>query len=202
MKLLNQFLSALLLTILLALLFCGFYPLITFGLGQLLFPQQANGSLLLHPTNKTTIGSSLIGQNFHGNGYFHPRPSATGNGGYDASHSSGSNLCPTSRQQLDFLHKRDAVYRRENLLSYKLYIPADAVTASASGLDPHISLDNALLQAERIAIARNLSKETIVQLLHSRAIPPLLGLFGAARINVLELNLQLDQLYPRNEQAN
>src|SRR6185369_16112025 len=131
---------------------CGLYPLIVFGISQLLFHEQANGSLIVS-ADGTVRGSKLLGQSFSDPKYFHPRPSAAGNG-YDASSSGGRNLGPTSRKLDDAIKERIAAYRAENGLSGTERVPADAVTASGSGLDPEISLRNAELQVARVAKAR------------------------------------------------
>jgi len=173
----------------LTVILCGAYPLAVWGIGQALFPNQANGSLI-HLRGKTA-GSSLIAQGFKGTAYFHPRPSAAGQG-YDAASSGGSNLGPTSRKLIDSVRERLAVYRSENNLAPASLIPADAVTASGSGLDPHISLQNAFLQAPRVAKARNMSRETLRQKIDLHTEGRDLGIFGEPRVNVLTLNLDLD----------
>jgi K+-transporting ATPase ATPase C chain len=133
-----------------------------------------------------------LGQVFTDAKYFHPRPSAAGNG-YDAANSGGSNLGPTSRKLNDAIKERIAAYRRENALSETEAVPADAVTASGSGLDPHISLRNAELQITRVAKARGLSAEKVRELVQQYIDAPDLGLFGEPGVNVLRLNLSLDQ---------
>jgi K+-transporting ATPase ATPase C chain len=151
-EILVQLRTVLLTVAVLAMLLCGTYPLAVWALAQGLFPWQANGSLLVHKGG-AVAGSALLAQDFNGPAYFHPRPSAAGKG-YDAAGSGGSNLGPTSRKLVDTVKKRIADYRLENGLEPAIPIPADAVTASASGLDPHISVKNALLQARRVAKAR------------------------------------------------
>jgi K+-transporting ATPase ATPase C chain len=168
------------------------YPLFMWVIGQIFFREEANGSLVYNKEGKR-VGSELIGQNFTNAGYFHPRPSNAGTQGYDATNSSGSNLGPTSKKLIDTISQRAMVYRAENGLSPNQPLPADAVTSSGSGLDPHISLENALLQAERIANARKLSKEEIVKIIHENVEAPDLGLFGKKRLNVLRVNLELDK---------
>src|SRR5277367_1388878 len=143
-------------TIFFAVILCGVYPLVVFSAGQLLFSHQANGSLLVDKSG-VVRGSSLLAQNFTGAQYFHPRPSAAGANGFDATSSSGSNLGPTSSNLVANITANIANYRAENNIAtnspvYNM-IPADAVTASASGLDPHISLANAEIQTPRVAKA-------------------------------------------------
>lgn len=174
---------------LLAVILCGGYPLLVWGIGQILLPHQANGSLI--QVRGETVGSSLIAQGFKGSAYFHPRPSAAGQG-YDAANSGGSNLGPTSWKLIDIVKQRVADYRAENDLSVQIPVPADAVTTSGSGLDPHISLQNALLQAPRVARTRNVRLETIRGKIAMHAEGRDLGIFGEARVNVLVLNLDLD----------
>src|SRR6476660_1868033 len=146
-------------TLILAIVCCGLYPLVVFGISQALFRDKANGSLIVDQDG-TVRGSKLLAQGFTADKYFHPRPSAAGNG-YDAANSSGSNLGPTSQKLQDAIQDRVAAYRKENGLPDTETVPADAVTASGSGLDPHISLGNAELQVLRVAKARNLSPEKV-----------------------------------------
>src|SRR5262245_55345037 len=133
--------GAVMVTVILGLVCCGIYPIVVFGLGQFLFRDKANGSLIIDKTG-VVRGSRLLGQGFTGQKYFHPRPSVAGNG-YDAANSAGSNLGPTSKRLRDAVKERIDTFRRENGLLESDPVPADAVTASASGLDPHISLRNA-----------------------------------------------------------
>jgi len=177
-------------TFVLAVVCCGLYPLIVFGISQVLFHDKANGSLIVDP-NGTVRGSRLLGQEFAAAKYFHPRPSAAGNG-YDATSSGGSNLGPTSRKLNDAIKERIAAYRAENSLSETEPVPADAVTASGSGLDPQISLRNAELQTPRIAKARGLSEEKVRELVQQNTDGRDLGVLGDPGVNVLELNLALD----------
>jgi K+-transporting ATPase ATPase C chain len=162
------------------------YPLAITGIAQLVFPYQANGSLILD--GDRVVGSAIIGQNFASPGYFHPRPSAAGDG-YNAAGSSGSNLGPTSQQLADNVMERVATARAEGVTGP---VPADVVTASGSGLDPDISPANALAQVKRIAVARGVD-QTEVRALVERSIKyPTLGLLGEPHVNVLLLNRQLD----------
>jgi K+-transporting ATPase ATPase C chain len=177
-------------TFVLAVVCCGLYPLIVFGISQALFHDKANGSLIVDP-NGTVRGSRLLGQGFADAKYFHPRPSAAGNG-YDATSSGGSNLGPTSRKLNDAIKERIAAYRAENSLSETEPVPADAVTASGSGLDPHISVHNAELQTARVAKARGLSEEKVRELVQQNTDGRDLGVLGDPGVNVLELNLALD----------
>jgi len=188
----SEFRGAVLATLVLAVVCCGLYPLIVFGIAQIAFPRQANGSLIVD-ANGTVRGSRLLGQNFSGEKYFHPRPSAAGTG-YDAASSSGSNLGPTSQKLHDAIKERIAAYRKENGLKENEPVPADAVTASGSGLDPHISARNAMLQAARVAKVRNLSLEQVEQLVVRHIEGPDLGFLGEPGVNVLQLNLSLNQI--------
>src|ERR1700757_3627828 len=169
-------------TLVLAVVCCGLYPLIVFGISQLLFRDQANGSLIT-AADGSVRGSKLLGQAFSDPKYFHPRPSAAGNG-YDAASSGGSNLGPTSQKLNDTIKERIAAYRSENGLSESEPVPADAVTASGSGLDPHISLHNAELQTARVAKARGLSQETVRNLIQRYTDTRDFGVFGEPGVNV------------------
>lgn len=178
-------------TLILAVVCCGLYPLVVFGIAQVAFHDKANGSLIVD-AGGTVRGSRLLGQQFAGEKYFHPRPSAAGNG-YDAANSSGSNLGPTSQKLNDAIKDRVEAYRKENNLKDTDSVPADAVTASGSGLDPHISLHNAGLQAPRIAKARNITVEKVLTLVRANTDSADLGILGDAGVNVLQLNLALDK---------
>jgi potassium-transporting ATPase KdpC subunit len=178
-------------TVVLAIICCGFYPLIVFGISQALFHEKANGSLIVDKDG-VVRGSKLIAQGFIAPKYFHPRPSAAGNG-YDAANSGGSNLGPTSQKLNDAIKDRVTAYRKENGLGENDSVPADAVTASGSGLDPDISLRNAELQTPRIARARNVSEQKVRELVQRCTDPRGLGVFGDPGVNVLQLNLALDQ---------
>src|SRR5215471_4592306 len=172
----SQIRGAIVATLVLAVICCGLYPLIVFGISQLLFPYQANGSLIT-AADGTIRGSKLLGQSFSHARYFHPRPSAAGNGD-DATSSGGSNLGPTSQKLKDAIQNRIAAYRAENGLSGTEPVPADAVTASGSGLDPEISLRNAELQVPRVAKARALSEEKVRELVQQNTDGRDLGVFG------------------------
>jgi K+-transporting ATPase ATPase C chain len=180
-------------TLVLTAVTCGLYPLVVWGIAQAAFPHQANGSLIVD-TNGTVRGSALLAQGFRSDRYFHPRPSAAGANGYDAASSGGSNLGPTSQKLSDAIKGRIAAYRAENGLKETDTVPADAVTTSASGLDPHISLLNAELQIARVAKAHRLSPEHVAQLVRQHADSTVLAILGEAGVNVLELNLALDRL--------
>jgi len=182
---------AILATLVLAVVCSGLYPLVVYGISQVLFPDKANGSLIVAPDG-TVRGSRLLGQGFSDPKYFHPRPSAAGNG-YDAANSSGSNLGPTSEKLKNAIKDRIAHYRKENGLAETDVVPADAVTASGSGLDPEISLQNAELQVARVAKTRGLSEEKVRELIQQNTDGRDLGVFGDPGVNVLRLNLALDQ---------
>src|SRR5258705_5091102 len=182
--------SAVLVTLILAVVCCGLYPLVVFGVAQTLFHDKANGSLIVDAKG-AVIGSHLIGQQFGSEKYFHPRPSAAGNG-YDASSSSGSNLGPTSQKLNDSIAQNLGDYRSQNGLATNAAVPPDAVTASGSGLDPHISLQNAELQALRVAKARNLTVEKVRELIKQNTDRAGLGFLGDTGVNVLQLNIALE----------
>lgn len=192
----KNFRPALVLT-LFFILFCGLlFPAVIYGIAQAAFPKQANGSLV-HAGDQV-VGSELIGQSFAAPKYFHPRPSAAGNG-YDANNSGGTNLAVTSSKLLegdkdfDGIKQLAAKYREENGLGADAVLPVDAVTRSASGLDPHISPENAALQAPRVAKARGMSEASVKEAIRAATEAPLVGVFGEPRVNVLKLNLSLDQ---------
>ena len=166
------------------------YPLAMTAICQALFPYKANGSLIT--TGGKVIGSELIGQDFTRPEYFHPRPSAAGDKGYDAANSGGSNFGPTSQKLIDRTKAAIETFRKENP-DYAGPLPADLVTASASGLDPHLSPDSARAQAARVAKARGVAVEQIQQWITEFTESPDLGLLGEPRVNVLKLNLALDR---------
>ena len=181
-------------TIVFAIILCGIYPLIVYGAGQLFFPNKANGSLI-EGKDRKLVGSELLGQMFSGEKYFHPRPSAAGTG-YDAANSSGTNLGPTSQKLKDAVKAAVEQYRKENNLTTDVLIPADAVTSSGSGLDPHISVRNAQLQTERVAKARSLDENGVRALIEKFTDGRQLGILGEPGVNVLKLNLALDGALP------
>jgi len=181
--------------LLLALLTGLAYPMAILGIGQVLFPNAANGSLI--EDNGAVIGSSLIGQNFTDAIYFHGRPSAAGNG-YDAANSSGSNLAPSSTDLSKAVGERVAAFHNEN--GKNVRVPADIITASASGLDPDISIEAAIAQVNRVAAARQMPIPTVSALISETTKFRALGIFGENRVNVLELNRALDQAAPMKKQ--
>jgi len=187
--LLKELRISLVATLCLAMLLCGIYPLFVWGLAQGIFTREANGSLIVK--DGKTAGSNLLAQGFAGAKYFHPRPSAAGSG-YDAAGSGGSNLGPLSKKLTNDTAQRVRDYRDENGLAPGVRIPADAVSASGSGLDPHISPENALLQAPRVARARGWSEEIVIGKIKAHTEGRTLGVFGQPRVNVLMLNLDLD----------
>jgi K+-transporting ATPase ATPase C chain len=176
-------------TLLLIVLCCGIYPAAVWAIAQGVFSHKANGSLI--DVNGKYAGSSLLAQGFAGPGYFHPRPSAAGQG-YDAANSSGTNLGPTSKKLIDAVRQRVADYRAENGLPPGAPVPADAVTSSASGLDPHISPENARIQAVRVANARGLSREEVLRKIAAHTEGRSFMILGEPRVNVLMLNLDLE----------
>jgi K+-transporting ATPase ATPase C chain len=188
-SLLKELRISLVATLCLAVILCGVYPMVVWGLAQGIFPREANGSLIVKGGN--TMGSSLLAQGFAGEKYFHPRPSAAGSG-YDAANSGGSNLGPLSKKLTDDTVQRVRGYRAENNLAPDVRIPADAVSASGSGLDPHISPENARLQAPRVAGARGFSEDIVIGKIKAHTEGRTLGIFGEPRVNVLMLNLDLD----------
>jgi K+-transporting ATPase ATPase C chain len=173
----------------LSVLLCGVYPAVSWVLAQALFPGRANGSLVVK--DGAVLGSSLIGRDFSSPAHFHPRPSAAGEG-YDAGRSGGSNLGPLSRELFEQIRRRVEAYRAENGLPADADVPADAVTASASGLDPHISPANALIQAPRVAKARGLDMARVRAAIEAATEGRAFGILGEPRVNVLRLNLALD----------
>lgn len=207
---LDELRAALALTAVMVVLLCGAYPLAVWGVAQIAFHEKANGSLIIDDDG-VVRGSALLGQNFSGAGYFHPRPSAAGSG-YDGAGSFGTNLGPTSAILLHGVHPAPAAggdgadaasfagiadlvraYRSENGLAPGQPVPADAVTRSASGLDRHISVANAALQAARVARVRGIALARIRSLIAANTEGPDFGLFGDPGVNVLLLNRALDR---------
>jgi K+-transporting ATPase ATPase C chain len=193
MNILHEIKISAIVTSILLVICCGLYPLFVFGEGQLLCPGKANGSLVLDKDGKP-IASTLLGQSFNGGQYFNPRPSSAGNG-YDSTSSSGSNLGPTSQALHDAVKQRVTDYRKANNLPDSQLVPGDAVTASGSGLDPHISVKNALLQLPRVAKARAMSEDDLKKLMDKYTDDRDLGVFGDPGVNVVKLNLALDGKY-------
>jgi K+-transporting ATPase ATPase C chain len=187
----RQLVTGLRMTIVLLVLMGLAYPLAVTGVAQGLFHDRANGSLVEDAAGNV-VGSSLLGQRFTEAQYFHPRPSAAGDG-YDPLASGGSNLGPSSQELQDQVAQRIADYRTENGLSADTAVPIDAVTASASGLDPQISVANARLQAPRIAQARGVPVEAVMQAIAAHTQGRQWGFLGEAGVDVLDLNLALDQ---------
>ena len=178
-------------TLALLVITCGIYPAIVWGIGQLAFSHQANGSLI--ERDGRVIGSELIGQSFASERFFHPRPSAAGSDGYDGSSSGGTNLGATSKKLRDAIRSAVSSYAESRPATG---IPADAVTSSASGLDPHISPENALAQASRVARANGLALGKVEVMVHERTEGRFIGVFGEPRVNVLLLNLDILKAAP------
>jgi K+-transporting ATPase ATPase C chain len=188
----QQILPGLRLKLFMTLVLGVLYPLGMTGICQILFPYKANGSLVT--AGGKVIGSELIAQNFTKPEYFQPRPSAAGNDGFDATNSGGSNFGPTNQKLIDRTKTAIEKFRKENP-DYSGPIPADLVTASASGLDPHLSPDSAKAQAARVAKARGVGVDQVNQLIAQFTDGPDLGLLGEPRVNVLNLNLALDRAF-------
>jgi K+-transporting ATPase ATPase C chain len=191
-ELLQEIKVSVLAMVALMIILCGIYPLVVWGIAQVAFPSQANGSLV--EVQGKVVGSGLMAQGFSSPQYFHPRPSAAGDTGYDGTSSGGSNLGPLSQKLVDQVKERIDKYRTENNLPTGTLVPADAVTASASGLDPHISLKNAALQTGRVGQARGISQAQVKDLIESCVDGPGLGFLGEPGVNVLRLNLALEAL--------
>ncbi|HUP73038.1 MAG TPA: K(+)-transporting ATPase subunit C [Acidimicrobiales bacterium] len=188
----RQILPAILAMVVFTLLLGFAYPLVVTGIGQTAFGHEADGSLI--ERDGVVVGSKLLGQNFAADVYFWPRPSAAGAAGYDGASSSGSNLGPTNPDFLATVAERVAGYREAHGLPEAADVPADAVTASGSGLDPHISVANARIQAGRVAKARNLAVTDVLLMVDDHTEESILGFLGNRAVNVLELNLALDDL--------
>ncbi len=167
------------------------YPFTMNMIGEYAFADQAKGSLVYE--GKTVVGSTLIAQNFTKAYYFHPRPSAAGTNGYDGTSSGGSNYGYTSQKLHDAVKARVEAYRSENNLSSAQKVPMDAVTTSGSGLDPHISVMNAMIQAKRIAASRGIEETQVIKLLRENIQKPYWGIIGEEKVNVFNLNLILDR---------
>jgi K+-transporting ATPase ATPase C chain len=191
---LSQLWPALRINIFLMILLGVGYPLAITGISQLVFPHQANGSLITK--GDQIVGSELIGQNFTKPEYFQPRPSAAGNDGYDPTASGGYNFGPTNQKLIDRVKASVAKFHKDNP-DYQGPIPADLLTGSGSGLDPDISPASAQAQEARVAKARGISQDQLNQLVAQNTKSPDLGLLGEPRVNVLQLNLALDQQYPK-----
>jgi K+-transporting ATPase ATPase C chain len=208
----KQLIISIRITIVLLILVSGIYPLVVWGLGNVFFRSQANGSLIRNASGQV-IGSALLAQSFTKAQYFQPRPSAAGSG-YDPTASGGTNLGPTSDKLINGIHKPNlkngqpdpsdfdgvkdlaAEYRTENGLPANALVPVDAVTRSASGLDPDISVANAELQAPRVAKARGVSVDKVDDAITANTTGRGLGFLGEPCVNVLEINLDLDKQYP------
>ena len=188
----RNLITAVLMTIVTTILLGLIYPLVVTGLAQVIFPEQANGSLIKR-ADGTVIGSRLIGQPFSSPGYFRPRPSAAGVNGYDAGASSGSNLGPTNQKLIARVKGDVEKFQLENPGKR---VPVDLVTTSGSGLDPHISPAGAEFQLPRVARERVISEEEVRSIVAAHTEGRQFGFLGEARVNVLELNLDLDRRYP------
>jgi K+-transporting ATPase ATPase C chain len=189
----KNLITSLLMTIVTTLLLGLVYPLVITGLAQLLFKDKANGQLVYR--DGTAIGSRIIAQPFTSDKYFHPRPSAAGNNGYDPTNSGGTNLAPTNQKLIDRVQADAKTLHAENPAQP---IPVDLITTSASGLDPDISPAAAEFQIPRVAKARGLSESDVRDLVHRQTRQRHLGLLGEPRVNVLELNLALDDTATRH----
>jgi K+-transporting ATPase ATPase C chain len=188
----KNLITAILLTIVTTIMFGLIYPLVVTGLAQVIFPDKANGQLI-RGADGNVIGSRIIGQPFAGPGYFRPRPSAAGAAGYDAGASSGSNLGPTSQKLMDRINSDFEKLQAENPGKP---VPVDLVTASSSGLDPHISPAGAEFQVLRVARERGITEEQVRQVVAVHTQSRQFGFLGEPGVNVLELNLDLDSKYP------
>ena len=192
----KNLITAVLMTVATTILLGIIYPLIVTGFAQIIFPKQANGQLI-HKDGKI-VGSSIIGQGFSGPTYFHSRPSAAGNG-YDAANSNGSQFGPTNQKLIDRVKGDVATAQADNPTAL---VPIDLVTSSASGLDPHITPAAAEFQLSRVAKERGTTIDRLRAIVAKHTEGRQLGFLGEARVNVLELNLDLDQHFPANKQAN
>jgi potassium-transporting ATPase KdpC subunit len=188
-NILRSFLLLIIFTIVLGLI----YPLLITGIAKIISPYRSSGSLIKYEDK--IVGSELIGQNFTGEQYFHPRPSAAGKDGYDSLSSGSLNYAPANENFISAVKERISNFRKENNLEDNVKIPSDAVTSSGSGLDPDISISNAILQAGRIAKKRNIPVSEINDLIRQNTAKRMLGFLGEPKVNVLKLNLLLDNLY-------
>jgi len=187
--------TAILMTVATTVLLGIIYPLVVTGIAQVMFPKQANGQLI--QKDGKSVGSSIIGQSFTSASYFHPRPSAAGNG-YDAASSNGSQLGPTNQKLIDRVKGDVAAAQAENPAAS---VPIDLVTASASGLDPHITPASAEFQLPRVAKERGMTVDQLRELVAKHTEGRQFGFLGEPRVNVLELNLDLDERFPANKRA-
>jgi K+-transporting ATPase ATPase C chain len=190
MSILKEIKTSVIVTLVLLIICSGIYPLMVWSAGQLLFPKQANGSLVMDVDGKP-IASTLLAQNFTADKYFNPRPSAAGTG-YDSTSSGGSNFGATSQALHDAVKQRVTDYRKANNLPDSQLVPADAVTASGSGLDPHISIKNALFQLPRVAKARSMNEDDLKKLVDQYTDGRDFGILGEPGVNIVKLNLALD----------
>lgn len=181
-------------TVIFVVIFCVAYPLAVFAVGQLLFRDKANGGLIVR--DGRVVGARLIGQGFARPEYFHGRPSAAGDKGYDAANSSGSNIGPTNQKLADAVKANVDAVLKDNPTLRNGQVPTQLVTTSGSGLDPHVSPEAALVQVERVAAARHVAPAEVKSLVDEKTDGPQWGLFGEAVVNVLELNLALDEKFP------
>jgi K+-transporting ATPase ATPase C chain len=193
MNILQEIKTTAIVTLILLVVCCVIYPVFVFGAGELFFPRKAEGSLVLDAAGKP-IASTLLGQTFSADKYFAPRPSSAGTG-YDSTSSAGSNYGATSQALHDAVKQRVADYRKANHLPDTQLVPADAVEASGSGLDPHISIKNALLQLPRVAQARSMSEDDLKKLVDQYTDGRDLGILGEPGVNIVKLNLALDGKY-------
>lgn len=191
----KNFIISILMTIATTVLLGIIYPLVVTGLAQVLFPKQANGQLI--EKNGKVVGSRIIGQSFAGAGYFHPRPSFAGNG-YDAANSNGSQLGPTNQKLIDRVRGDVMTAQADNPGTP---VPIDLVTGSGSGLDPHITPAAAEFQIARVSTARGISSDQLRALVAGHTEGRQLGVLGEPRVNVLELNMELDARFPGKQSA-
>lgn len=192
----KNLITAILMTVATTILLGIVYPLVVTGLARVIFPDKANGQLIQR--DGKAVGSRIIGQPFTGPGYFHSRPSAAGANGYDAASSGGTNLGPTNKALIDRIKQSADSLQAENPGKP---VPVDLVTTSASGLDPHITPASADFQVRRVARERGITEDQLQRLLAKHTAGRQAGFLGEARVNVLELNLELDAVHPMNKRA-